>query len=47
MKQVVEGLIRRIWKEIKSVDMDVFRCMPYQVAMDVVSAECVYKAWCI
>jgi hypothetical protein len=35
----VEGMVKRIWKEIKGVDLEGwFRVMPYEVAMDVVSA---------
>ena len=37
VKEVVEGLMRRIWKEIKGEDLDEFKIMPYQMAMDVVS----------
>lgn len=37
VRGVVEGLIRKIWKEIKGVDVEEIRVMPYQIAMDVVS----------
>lgn len=36
---MVEGLIRKIWKEINGVDVEEIRVMPYQIAMDVVSAQ--------
>lgn len=39
VKEVVEGAVRKIWKEVKGVDLPEFRIMPYQVAMDVVSRE--------
>ncbi|ORX33558.1 putative mitochondrial aspartyl-tRNA synthetase [Kockovaella imperatae] len=39
VKQVVEGLIRKIWKEIKGIELGEFRCMPYQVAMDVYGSD--------
>lgn len=38
VRTVVEGLIQKLWKEIRGVDLpDWFRVMPYDVAMDVVS----------
>ena len=36
VKHVVESLIRKIWRAVKGVEVEEFRCMPYQVAMDVV-----------
>lgn len=39
VRDVVEGMVKRIWKEVKGVDLEGwFRVMPYEVAMDVVSA---------
>lgn len=35
VKDVIEGLVRRIWKEVKDEDVQ-FEVMPYEVAMDVV-----------
>ena len=46
VKEVIEGLIRRIWKEIKGVELGDFRCMPYPVAMDVVSCALSHKNKC-
>lgn len=38
VREVVEGMIKKIWKEVKGVDLEGwFRVMPYEVAMDVVS----------
>jgi len=37
VKDVVEGVVEKIWKEVKGVELPEFRIMPYQVAMDVVS----------
>lgn len=38
MRDVVEGMVKRIWKDIKGVDLEGwFRVMPYEVAMGVVS----------
>ena len=40
VREVVEGLVKRIWKEVKGVELDGgFRVMPYEVAMDVVSTH--------
>ena len=40
-KDLVEGLVRRIWREVKSVELDAsFRVMQYEVAMEVVSFTC-------
>ena len=37
VREVVEGLVKRIWREIKGVELEGwFRVMPYEVAMDVV-----------
>lgn len=36
VKEIVEGVVKKIWKEVKGVDLGEFRVMPYQVAMDVV-----------
>jgi hypothetical protein len=42
VRAVVEGLVKKIWKEIQGVDLPGwFRVMPYDVAMDVVS-DCSY-----
>lgn len=38
VREVIEGLVKRIWKEVKGVYLEGwFRVMPYDVAMDVVS----------
>ena len=38
VREVIEGLIKKIWKEIEGVDLPGwFQVMPYDVAMDVVS----------
>lgn len=38
VREVIEGLVKRIWKEVKGVELEGwFRVMPYEVAMDVVS----------
>lgn len=37
VREVIEGLIRRIWKQVKGEEVH-FKVMPYEVAMDVVSA---------
>ncbi|KAK4683653.1 aspartyl-tRNA synthetase, partial [Tremellales sp. Uapishka_1] len=40
VREVVEGLIKRIWKEIKGVELESwFRVMPYDVAMDVYGSD--------
>ena len=39
VKEVIEGLVRKIWTEVKGVDVGEFRVMPYQIAMDVVSGS--------
>lgn len=41
VREVVEGLIRRIWKEVKGYDIppDGFKVMPYDVAMDVYGSD--------
>ena len=36
VREVVEGLVRRIWKEFKGEEVE-FKVMPYEIAMDVVS----------
>lgn len=36
MRDVVEGLIRQVWREVKGMELEEFRVMPYEVAMDVV-----------
>ena len=39
VREVIEGLVKRVWREVKGVDLEGwFRVMPYDVAMDVVSA---------
>jgi aspartyl-tRNA synthetase len=38
IREVVEGLVKRVWREVKGVELEGwFRVMPYDVAMDVVS----------
>jgi hypothetical protein len=38
VREVIEGLVKKIWKEVKGVELEGwFRVMPYDVAMDVVS----------
>ena len=38
VREVVEGLIKKVWKEVEGVDLPGwFQVMPYDVAMDVVS----------
>lgn len=38
VREVVEGLVKKIWKEVQGVDLPGwFQVMPYEVAMDVVS----------
>lgn len=40
VREVVEGLVRRIWKDIKNEDLEGwFRVMPYDVAMDVYGSD--------
>lgn len=39
VRDVVEGLIKRVWREVKGVDVGEIRVMPYEVAMDVVSPK--------
>jgi aspartyl-tRNA synthetase len=42
VREVVEGLVKKIWKEVKGVELEgCFRVMPYEVAMDVVSSHLV------
>lgn len=37
VRDVVENLVKRIWREVKGVELEGwFRVMPYEVAMDVV-----------
>jgi aspartyl-tRNA synthetase len=44
VRTVVEGLIQKLWKEIRGVDLpDWFRVMPYDVAMDVVSLSLINR----
>lgn len=44
VREVVEGMIKKIWKEVKGVDLEGwFRVMPYEVAMDVVSFSLLLK----
>ena len=46
VREVVEGLVKKIWKEVKGVDLEGwFRVMPYDVAMDVVSAQATWQKW--
>lgn len=45
VRDVVEGMVKRIWREVQGVHLeDSFRVMPYNVAMDVVGASCGYYA---
>jgi aspartyl-tRNA synthetase len=38
VRRVVEGLVKKVWKEVEGVDLPGwFQVMPYEVAMDVVS----------
>ena len=38
VREVIEGLVKKIWKEVEGVDLPGwFQVMPYEVAMDVVS----------
>lgn len=38
VREVIEGLVKRVWKEVKGAELEGwFRVMPYDVAMDVVS----------
>ncbi|GFZ50650.1 hypothetical protein JCM24511_08408 [Saitozyma sp. JCM 24511] len=40
VRDVVEGMVKRIWKEVKGVDLEGwFRVMPYEVAMDVYGSD--------
>ncbi|OXB34328.1 aspartate-tRNA ligase [Cryptococcus neoformans] len=40
VREVVEGMIKKIWKEVKGVDLEGwFRVMPYEVAMDVYGSD--------
>lgn len=39
VRDVVEGLIKKIWKDVKGVEVGEIRVMPYEVAMDVVSCS--------
>jgi aspartyl-tRNA synthetase len=39
VREVIEGLVKKIWKEVEGVDLPGwFQVMPYEVAMDVVSS---------
>lgn len=38
VRRVVEGLVKKVWKEVEGIDLPGwFQVMPYEVAMDVVS----------
>ncbi|WVQ80443.1 aspartate-tRNA ligase [Cryptococcus sp. DSM 104549] len=40
VREVIEGLIKKIWKEVKGVELEGwFRVMPYDVAMDVYGSD--------
>jgi aspartyl-tRNA synthetase len=40
VREVIEGLVKKIWREVKGLELEGwFRVMPYDVAMDVVSLE--------
>jgi len=47
VREVIEGLVKRIWKEVKGVELEGwFRVMPYDVAMDVVCCRSVKVVLC-
>jgi aspartyl-tRNA synthetase len=40
VREVVEGMVRKVWKDIKGVEMeDGFQVMPYDTAMEIVSVS--------
>ncbi|WWC57851.1 aspartate-tRNA ligase [Kwoniella dejecticola CBS 10117] len=40
IREIIEGLVKKIWKDIKGVDLEGwFRVMPYDVAMDVYGSD--------
>lgn len=40
VRRVVEGLVKKVWKDVEGVDLPGwFQVMPYEVAMDVVSSN--------
>ncbi|KAI9635996.1 uncharacterized protein MKK02DRAFT_44694 [Dioszegia hungarica] len=39
VRDVVEGLIRQVWREVKGMELEEFRVMPYEVAMDVYGSD--------
>jgi aspartyl-tRNA synthetase len=40
VRRVVEGLVKKVWKDVEGVDLPGwFQVMPYEVAMDVVSSR--------
>ncbi|WVQ64507.1 uncharacterized protein L199_002674 [Kwoniella botswanensis] len=40
VREIIEGLVKKIWKDIKGVDLEGwFRVMPYDVAMDVYGSD--------
>lgn len=41
VREVIEGLVRKIWKQVKNYDIppDAFKVMPYDVAMDVYGSD--------
>lgn len=47
VREVIEGLVKRIWREVKGVELEGwFRVMPYEVAMDVVGLISVAQGGC-
>lgn len=46
VREVVEGLVRRIWREVKGEEV-AFKVMPYEIAMDVVSLPADNGALCV
>lgn len=46
VKEAMEGLVRKVWKDVEGVDLPhEFRVMPYEVAMDVVSERRLSEVW--
>ncbi|OCF33078.1 aspartate-tRNA ligase [Kwoniella heveanensis BCC8398] len=40
VREIIEGLVKKIWKEVKGVELEGwFRVMPYDVAMDVYGSD--------
>ncbi|ODO01924.1 aspartate-tRNA ligase [Cryptococcus wingfieldii CBS 7118] len=51
VREVVEGMVKKIWKEVKGIELEGwFRVMPYQVAMDVYGSDkpdTRFKSYCL